>query len=151
MGWFVRFWKWLWKVLNTPTPVGPAVTARIVLKRNGIEIVPVMHGGKSMNLLREGEKVSAVVEFMSAAGSPAKVDGVPVWNNSDETVGTLIVAADGLSIEYLALVAGVAQLSMTADADLGEGVRPIVATADIQVEPGEAASARIIFSAVTKQ
>jgi hypothetical protein len=72
------------------------------------------------------------------------VDGVPTWSLSDDTLGTIDVAPDGLSAYFVtAGLTGLCQVSVQADADLGAGVRSIAATLDIQVEPSEAVSLSI--------
>lgn len=101
-----------------------------------------------MLLLSNAQKVTATVEPLDQYGNPARVDGIPVWNNSDPTVVQLDVAADGITAVVTALgPLGTAQLSATADADLGSGTRSISVTADIQVEASEAVSLGIKFGA----
>ena len=54
-------------------------------------------------------------------GNPARVDGMPVWTSSDESVATVTPSDDGMSATILSLgTTGTAQISVTADADLGE-------------------------------
>ena len=147
---FSKMWKWLQAVVDWLVPSkGKPVVAFLVMRWP--DGTPVTPGENGMNLLREGQKVTAEVSFLSATGKPARVDGVPTWNNSDETVGRLEVHPSGMKVTFFALVAGVTQISMQADADLGAGVRPIIATADIQVEPGEAITAQIVFGVPENQ
>lgn len=72
-------------------------------------------------------------------GNPARVDGVPVWSSSDEAVVTVTPGEDGMSATILSLgTTGTAQVSVSADADLGEGVRTMTGSALIDVIAGEA-------------
>lgn len=72
-------------------------------------------------------------------GNPAKLDGMPVWTSSDESVATVTPSEDGMSATILSLGAtGTAQISVSADADLGEGVRTMTGSALIDVIAGEA-------------
>ena len=72
-------------------------------------------------------------------GNPARVDGMPVWSSSDESVVTVTPGDDGMSATILSLGAtGTAQVSVSADADLGEGVRTMTGSALIDVIAGEA-------------
>ena len=72
-------------------------------------------------------------------GNPARVDGMPVWTSSDESVATVTPSEDGMSATILSLgTTGTAQISVTADADLGEGVREMTGSALIDVIAGEA-------------
>lgn len=72
--------------------------------------------------------VGIVLEIKKLDGSPATVDGIPVWSSSDDTVMSARgVSADGMradSIEFL--TAGSAKMVITADADMGAGVVPLV-------------------------
>ena len=90
-------------------------------------------------ILTDLQKVSLSVAFTSAAGNPAQVDGVPVWLSSNEAVVTVVAAEDGMSAVATTVgPIGEAQVPVSADADLGEGVKPIVGTLDITVIGSEA-------------
>jgi len=68
------------------------------------------------------EKIPVTLAPLTAAGNPATVDGVPVWAVA-EGDATLEVAADGLSAYLISGAANVvSSVTVTADADLGEGV-----------------------------
>lgn len=99
-------------------------------------------------LLTDLEKVFLSVAYTSAAGNPAAVEGLPVWASSNEGVVTLEVTEDGYSA-YAVTVGpvGTAQVSVSADADLGEGIRPLVATLDVTVIGSEAVFAGLITGA----
>ena len=85
---------------------------------------------------------SVTVAFTNAAGAPASVDGVPVWASSDETVLKAIVSADGMTADVTTVAAGVARISVTADADLGAGVVSITGVSeDVNVTLGPSAQA----------
>lgn len=86
------------------------------------------------------EKVSVALAITDRTGAPARVDGAPVWATSDATLLAVTAAADGLSAE---LVAGetadaVATVTVTADADLGDGVMPIVGVLTVALTGGRA-------------
>lgn len=90
---------------------------------------------------------------LTGAGNPARVDGLPVWSLSNEA-GTLEVEADGLSALLRTPEAGsapaIGKLTITADADLGDGVKTLTYEEDLAVGPGEAESLGIEFEAVDK-
>ncbi len=101
-----------------------------------------------MLLLSNAQKVTATLAPLDQYGNPARIDGVPEWNNSDATIVELVPAADGLTAVVTTLgPLGTVQITATADADLGQGVRPITQQADIQVEPSEAVTLGIKFGA----
>lgn len=94
-----------------------------------------------MLVLTDVQKVALAIAPKSAAGNPATVDGVPAWSSSDETVVTLTVAADGMSAEAVTTgKLGTAQVNVTADADLGEGLKEITGVLDVEVKASEAVS-----------
>lgn len=67
------------------------------------------------------------VAFKDKKGNLAKVDGKPNWAMTPETLGTLVVAEDGMSAVFTAasdLASG--SIQVKADADLGEGVKEII-------------------------
>lgn len=78
---------------------------------------------------------------LSKGGNPAPIDGKPTWTVSDPTILTVTVSDDGLSA-VLATTGklGTCQAAVSADADLGEGVKTIVGTVDLTVVAGEAAT-----------
>lgn len=104
-----------------------------------------------LQILTVAQKVTAFATFTDQYGNQARVDGVPKWTCSDDVILTLTPAADGLSCVVAPTgalhtdVPNLAQIGMTGDADLGSGVRPVAATADVEVLPAEAVSAGITF------
>jgi hypothetical protein len=108
-------------------------------------IIETKKGNTNMSLiLTDEQKVALSVAFLDKAGNAAKVDGAPVWGTSDPNVVVLDVAADGLSaVAVTAGPLGKSQVSVSADADLGEGIVTIVGTLDIEVVGGAAATVGI--------
>jgi hypothetical protein len=95
-------------------------------------------------ILTDEQKVEAFLRPKTAAGNPAKVDGVPVWSSTDTAILTVAAATDGLSAIVTTVgQLGTAQVNVTADADLGDGVRSIAATQDFEVKAAEAVSVGI--------
>jgi hypothetical protein len=95
-------------------------------------------------ILKDTEQVVLSVVPVDAKGNAAPVDGAPAWGSSDPTVATVTPAADGLSATVSAVgPLGKTQISVTADADLGEGVESIVGTLEVEVVAGKAASLSI--------
>lgn len=73
---------------------------------------------------------SVALAITDVKGRAARVDGVPVWASSDETVLTVTPAADGMSAAVDTVAVGVARITVTADADLGEGVTTITGVSE---------------------
>ena len=99
----------------------------------------------TMYKLPGDRQVTASIAPVDAAGNPASIDGAPVWNSADPTLFSVTAAADGLSAVIVPLgAAGTAQLSVSADADLGAGVITITGTLDIEVVGGQAVAINIV-------
>lgn len=102
----------------------------------------------TMLTLTDIQGVDLSVAPVDAKGNPAKVDGAPVWVVSAPDVCDIAVAADGLSAHVTAKgPLGSCQVTVTADADLGEGVRNITGMLDVEVIASEAASLSITAGA----
>lgn len=86
----------------------------------------------------------ASLQPVDSFGNPARVDGVPVWGVSDESILDVGPSADGLSAIVSAVgTVGVAQVTVSADADLGDGVRELTGILDVEVLAGEAVALSI--------
>jgi hypothetical protein len=102
--------------------------------------------GHGMAYKLPNDKFIAVkVAYADSRGNPAAVDGDVTWESSDESVVTVVADAGDSTSAKITPVGpiGQAQISCTADADLGEGVREIITTADIDVVAGEAVAGTI--------
>lgn len=77
---------------------------------------------------------------VDAKGNPAPIDGIPAWTTADFRLLDLIPSADGLSVQVRPvgpLAAGV-QVTVTADADLGEGVETLIGMIEVDIVGGKA-------------
>lgn len=102
-------------------------------------------------ILTDTQKVTVTFAAKTALDRPARVDGIPQWSTSNPAVCTITPASDGLSAVLKATATGTSQISVTADADLGAGVRNITATGDVEVRPSEAVSVGITFGTPEEQ
>jgi hypothetical protein len=95
--------------------------------------------------LASGMQVGCQISYVDAAGNPAKIDGDVTWTSSDETKLAVFVSSNDSTQAVLRTIGpvGLVQVTTTADADLGAGVREIITTADIDVVAGEAVSGTI--------
>jgi hypothetical protein len=89
--------------------------------------------------------VQMQVSYVDASNNPATVDGPVVWASSDDTLATATPDANDSTIVTVTPVgpAGQVQITATADADLGAGVRNLVTVADISLVAGEAVAGTI--------
>lgn len=98
------------------------------------------------------QQLPVTVEFRDKKGNPAKVDGAPVWATDNTDVLALTPAADGLSCNVVAVgVIGIGTVQVTADADLGAGVVPVIGTLEISVTAGAAAVVTLTPGTPTEQ
>ena len=90
-------------------------------------------------------KLALQVAYVDAGGNPAKVDGDVAWASSDPTVVAITVDPDDSTMCTITSTdnIGQAQITATADADLGTGVRSLVTLADVSVIAGEAVAGTI--------
>jgi hypothetical protein len=106
--------------------------------------------GNFTMLLPDDKIVSASVTYTDAKGHPAKVDGVPVWASDNTDVATVAASEDGMSATISpGSSLGTAQISVTADADLGEGTREVIGIGTVEVVAGEAVAAVLSFGEPT--
>lgn len=89
--------------------------------------------------LKITQALPVAVAFQDKLGNAAKVDGLPVWAVTDESLAKLEVAEDGMSVVVKPTgLVGAFKLQCKADADLGEGVKEILGELDIELLSGEA-------------
>ena len=112
-----------------------------------VEIEGQITEGATAITMTNSQQASATIQPVDKKGQPAPVDGVPVWASSDETIITVESAADGLSAVAVSHLVGVATILVEVDADLGEGVKPINGSHEVEVTGGVATGESIIVSA----
>jgi hypothetical protein len=91
--------------------------------------------------LTDMQKVKIGIQPVDGAGNPAPIDRLPTWaiGGANPEVLTAEVSADGLSCQVVTVgPLGSAQVQVSADADLGEGIVPIAGTLDIDVVASQA-------------
>lgn len=102
--------------------------------------------------LTDLQKFTASVQPVDARGNPAAVEGAPQWAVSDESILAITPAEDGLSAVVVAAgPLGNAQVTVTADADLGEGVTTLQGILDVTVIASEAVALTIAASTPENQ
>jgi len=103
-------------------------------------------GEKCMSYsLAVGMQVHVKVTYVDAAGNPAVIDGEVAWSSSDDTIAAVFVSSTDSSEAVIRPVGpvGQVQITATADADLGAGVRNIITPMDVTIVAGEAMSGTI--------
>jgi hypothetical protein len=139
----VRLWKWA-ALLSHQSCRPRTMTVRWEVRWRSYAV----RGTDMALVLTTSEKVGLTIQPQDQYGNPARVDGIPSWGLSDDTIGSLTPALDGLSAEFVTSGAlGLTQVNVQVDADLGGGVRPVVGTLDIQVEAAEAVTVGIVAGA----
>lgn len=98
----------------------------------------------SMSQLTATQQVLLLVRFTDRLGNPAPVDEPPEWLVDNPNVVALEPAADGMSCLCKAVgPIGIANVTLRADADLGDGTEHIVGTHEFEIVAGEAVSVEI--------
>jgi hypothetical protein len=95
----------------------------------------IVKGAITMLQLTDIQKVTTLpLQAVSAKGNPAPIDPASVvWSVSDPTVLNMTDNLDGTVTVAAAGPLGLCQLNVSADADMGDGVRTITGTLDIEV------------------
>jgi hypothetical protein len=110
-------------------------------------------GEHMSSTMQVGTYATVSVQWNDKGGNPVKVDGPTKWESSNPDTCTVTVATGNPSIANLFAPGpiGKVQVHATADADLGEGVRTVTASYDVEVISGEAVSGDIKFAQNTGQ
>ena len=102
-------------------------------------------GDQMSYILASDHQVKVKVSYVDAKGHPAAVDGVVAWQSSNPAI--VSVTADLLDSTLATIVPGAdlgqAQVTATADADLGAGVTNLVTPMDIEIVGGQAVAGTI--------
>lgn len=115
-----------------------------------VEGQPTVEGATTMKLT-DSQNAVLTIAPVDKKGAPATLDGVPVWASSDETIATVAADPGGLTATLTAVRPGTCGVTVTGDADLGEGTTPIVGSLDVEVTPGQAVQISIAASDPTEQ
>lgn len=100
--------------------------------------------GITMYTMTDTQKAPLSIEPVDKAGNPAPVEGPPSWEASDPNLLDVTPSADGLSAVISAKgPLGSCQVTVNADADVGEGVVPITGVLDVQIVAGQAVALKI--------
>lgn len=83
---------------------------------------------------------------ISAAGNPAPLEDIN-WTNSNDAVVTMVVAENKLSAVVTAVgPVGTSQITVSADAKIGEGVVALEGIFNIEVKAGQAVQINFNFT-----
>jgi hypothetical protein len=95
--------------------------------------------------LPSGQQCHVKVGYVDAAGNPAVVDGDVAWASSDDTIAAVFTSSNDSTEAIIRTIGpvGQVQITATADADLGAGVRELITPMDLTVVAGEAVSGTI--------
>ena len=95
--------------------------------------------------LPDGMEVGVAVTYVDADGNPATIDGQVTWVSSNDQIAT--VSSTGPQAATIAAARGgtlgTAQITASADADLGSGTRELLTTFDVTIIAGEAVAGTI--------
>jgi hypothetical protein len=124
-------------------PPAPVIECIVTTRYGGF--ILTAKGYRMAYTLPVGMEVSAQVAYVDAAGNPAVVDGAVVWASSDATVVTTTVDANDSTLVTISAIGpvGAAQVTATADADIGSGITSLVTMLDISTIAGQAVAGTI--------
>jgi hypothetical protein len=95
--------------------------------------------------LGAGRAKTATIAVTDKFGNPAAIDGLPVWESTDEAIAAVMPSADGLSCTVVSVgKMGTVQVNVRLDADLGDGVTELNGMALLDVTAGQASAIAIL-------
>lgn len=97
-----------------------------------------------MTPIKLNAKYPLTAAFTTADGTPVAVDGAPNWSVSDLSLAELEMTDNPFTVKLVPVAAGNVSVFVEADADLGEGKRPVTLQADFTIAPIEATTGRVI-------
>ena len=104
---------------------------------------PPTRRNRNMLQLTNTQQATLSISAVDRKGKKAPIDSI-VFTSSDENVATVTADPSDPSKALLKAVdSGTAQVNVTADADLGDGVNTLTGTLDIVVVAGQAVSLAI--------
>jgi hypothetical protein len=95
--------------------------------------------------LPDDKHVFVQIAYVDAKGNPAAIDGDVTWASSDQMICNVgVMAGDSTKADLLpGTNLGQAQITASADADLGAGTTTLLTTFDVTVVAGSAVSGTI--------
>lgn len=117
--------------------------ARITVHYRGLTLTA--WGDGMTYKLPNDHKIEVQVSYIDSHGNPATVDGDVTWDTSDSNIAT--VETDTGDSTHATVIpdgqVGQVQVTATVDADLGEGIRELITTMDVEIVAGEAVAGTI--------
>lgn len=104
-----------------------------------------------MNQLTETQFVEGVVVPKTKKGNPAEVQDPVFSSSNDAVIAVTTDPANPLGVKVSAVAPGAAQVLLSFDADLGDGVETVNLAADFTVIAGKAVTADFNFGAPQEQ
>lgn len=103
--------------------------------------------GATATTMKNSQKLTLSIQPVDKNGNPAELGSVPAWAINDSTLASLTPTGDGLNCELAGIgPSGTTKVVVSADADLGEGVKPIFGEYELTVTPGDAVGFKITAS-----
>jgi hypothetical protein len=124
----------------TLIPAAPVIVARVTTRIGGISITGA--GDMAYNMPVQTQ-VNVQVAYVDKGGNPAAIDGEVTWSSSNDAI--VSVSSQGPDIANVMAMStlGSAQVTASADADLGAGTRTLLTLLDVTVVAGEAVAGTI--------
>jgi hypothetical protein len=117
------------------TIIGPPA-AKVIFT---IKVGNTITEGATKVKIKDNQEFDVALSFQDAAGNAASVQGAPTWTVDNTAALTVTPSDDGLSAVVSAVgPTGTGQVSVSADADLGEGTTTITGVLDVEVIAGDA-------------
>jgi hypothetical protein len=126
-------------------PPKPEPQILTIIKTTYQSFVCASIGDHMAYTLPVGQLINVEVEYVDSGGNAARVDGEIEWTTSNDQIAQLVVDEQDSSMCRILAVndTGDVQVTATADADMGDGIREIITLLDLTVVAGEAIAGTI--------
>jgi hypothetical protein len=106
----------------------------------------------AMFQITDSQQATATVVFKDKRNNPASIDGQPSWSVDNSELLAITPSADGMSCVFASVgPLGIATITVKADADLGDGMKPIVGSLEVEISAGDAAVIEITAGEPSEQ
>jgi hypothetical protein len=129
-------------VIHQGAPPQPGYLATFTWQIDNFKV----RGENMSSQMQAGTRATVSVAWKDAAGNVVSAEDT-VWSSSDPDIVECTVSTGNPLIAnlYAPGPTGKVQIHATADADLGEGIKNVTATTDVEVIEGEAVGGEITF------
>lgn len=129
------------QMIPADQPAEPSILGIFAVDYNNVRF----KGENMATQIKSGTYLTVSVEWKDKGGNAVPVDGPTTWESSDPSIATVEVSTGNPLIANVKSVGpiGTVKIGASADADLGQGVRTVSCSLDVEVIKGDAVMGEI--------